>query len=330
MWTAGERFAIVVVLGALASVTTVGCGRRKVQMPPAQGAGAPPPPTLPVIEKGRPGAGGESTLVAPTEGRTTGTTFPRAEAQLGPNSSGLISKILFAEGDKVRKGMVVFRQDSRDAALRVEQARAAREGARVNLRAIEVEYARTKPMFEEKAINRMQWDQLVARLDGARVGVQQADVALSMAEKALADAVVRSPIDGVVVSKLKNEGEMATTMPPTVVLVIQDQSVLELRLRLPEHALTEVKVGDTVNARFEAIGVVRTAKVIRINPAVDARTRTAEVVAEIPNPDGSLKTGLLAAVELGRRVARAGASEGGQPPPDQNAAKANARQARPQ
>jgi RND family efflux transporter MFP subunit len=208
---------------------------------------------------------------------------------------------------------VLFRLDDRDAALRLEQARAAREAARVNLRAIQTEYDRTKPMFDEKAVNRMQWDQLVARLDGAKVAVQQADVAVSMAEKAVADATVRSPIDGVITSKLKNEGEMATTMPPTVVLVVQDQSVLELRLRLPEHALGQVKIGDVVTARFDALGTTRQARVTRINQAVDARTRTVEVVAEIPNPDRSLKSGLLAAVQLNEEGGRDGGAAARQP-----------------
>jgi RND family efflux transporter MFP subunit len=142
-------------------------------------------------------------------------------------------------------------------------------------------------------------DQAQAAADGARVGVQQAEVALSMARKSLADATARSPIDGLVTAKLKNEGEMATMMPPTVVLVVQDQSVLELRLRLSEKSLIEVKVGEPVTAKFEALGITRQAKVSRINPSVDSRTRTVEVVADLPNADGALKSGLLAEVELG-------------------------------
>jgi RND family efflux transporter MFP subunit len=282
-----------VVLLLLLCVTA--CGRRKQELPPAQGAGAPPMPELPNVA---PPKTAEATTVTPTEGRTTGTTFPRAEAQLGPNLSGLIAKIYVEEGAKVRKGQVLFRLDGRDAELRVAQAKASREAARVAMNAVQVEYDRTKPMFEEKAVNRMQWDQLQARLDGARVQVQQADVALSMAEKAVADMTVRSPIDGVVTAKLKNEGEMATTMPPTVVLVVQDQSTLELRLRLPERALADVKPGDEVTARFEALNLVRPAKVSRINSTVDAQTRTVEVVALLPNADNKLKSGLLASVEL--------------------------------
>jgi RND family efflux transporter MFP subunit len=268
-------------------------GGAAAELPPAQGQGAAPMPALPSVA-----APEQTTMVAPTEGRTTGTTFPRAEAQIAAKAGGVINQIFVKEGDKVRRGQTLFRQDTQDAALRVQQAAAGLEAAKVQLRAVETEYTRTKSMYDQKAVNGMQWDQVVARLDGAKVGVQQAEVALDMARKAQADATVRSPIDGVVTAKLKSEGEMATMMPPTIVLVIQDQSVLELRFRLPERALTEVKIGETVTAKIDALGVTRPAKVTRIQSAVDARTRTIEVVAELPNPDGLLKTGLLAEVEL--------------------------------
>jgi RND family efflux transporter MFP subunit len=273
------------------------CKKKQAELPPAQGQGAPPMPSLPSVEPIK--GSGETSVVAPTEGRTTGTTFPRAEAQIAAKAGGIIQRIFVKEGDKVRRGMVLFRQDTGDAALRVQQAQAQLDAARVNLKTAETELNRAKSMFDQKAATGMQMDQAQAAADGARVGVQQAEVALNMARKSLADATARSPIDGLVSAKLKNEGEMATMMPPTVVLVVQDQSVLELRLRVPERSLADLKVGEAVTAKFEAMGITRQAKVSRVQPAVDPRTRTVEVVADLPNPDGALKSGLLAEVELG-------------------------------
>ena len=304
-----------VVLALFTLLPMAGCKRETQELPPAHGENAPPMPELPTIEK----VSDEGTTVSTSEARTTGTTYPRAEAQLGPNAGGVIEKILVKEGDLVKRGTVVFRQDTKDAALRIEQAKVALESARVNLRASETDYQRTKAMFEQKAMNQVQWDQAQTRLDGAKVQVQQADVALNMANKMLADATVRSPIDGVVVQKLKNEGEMATMMPPTIVMVIQDQSTLELRFRLPERALRFVKVGAPVKASFDAIGIEREAKVTRIQPAIDPQTRTVEVVALLPNPDSTMRAGLLASVELESAAAAvvkdsaAAAGEGGKP-----------------
>jgi RND family efflux transporter MFP subunit len=288
---------LALALALVSSLAPLGCKRpsEAAKLPPASGPGAPPPPVLPAVG-GEENVEGKST--APTEGKTTGTTYPRAEAQVGPNGQGVIAKIFFKEGDRVKKGATLFRLDNKDARLRVEQAEAALAAARVNLKATEVEHQRSKGLFDQKALNQMQWDQIQARLDGAKVGMQQAEVAVSMARKFATDATVRSPIDGVVAMKLKSEGEMATMMPPTVVLVLQDQSTLELRFRMPEHALAKVKPGTPLKIRFEALNVTREARVSRIQPTVDPRTRTVEMVAELANSDGALKSGLLAQVEI--------------------------------
>ena len=285
--------SLLVLLGA------GGCRAKaegKADLPPATGEGAPPLPTLPEVEAPPPAAA--AAAAADSDTQTTGTLFPRAEAQLAPNASGTIAEIRVKEGDRVKKGEVLFRLDTGDLELRRQQAAAALESARVQQRAAKTELDRSRTLLEAKALNRAQWDQIEARHDGAVAAARQASVALSMAQKALGDATVRAPFDGVVTAKLKSVGEMATMMPPTVVVVVQDQSVLELRFRLPERLLTKVNQGVTVQAKLEALGVTRDAKVARVNPTIDVRTRSVEVVAELPNPDGKLIPGLLAQVAL--------------------------------
>jgi RND family efflux transporter MFP subunit len=291
-----RRLSMLALL-ALLSATAGACsrGEGKVKLPPATGEGAPPLPTLPTPGAGEPAAA----PVGATTGKTTGTLFPHAEAQLAPNASGTIAEILVEEGARVKKGDVLFRLDARDAALRRDQARAALDAARVGARAAKVELDRSRVMLDANALNRAQWDQIEARHDAAVAAEKQAQVALAMAQKAVADATIRSPLDGVVTARLKSVGEMVTMMPPTVVLVVQRQDPLELRFRLPEASLARVKAGDSVSARFAAVELTRAAKVIRVNPTGDARTRTVEIVAELENADGALRPGLLAEIDLG-------------------------------
>jgi RND family efflux transporter MFP subunit len=137
-----------------------------------------------------------------------------------------------------------------------------------------------------------------ARLEAQKVMVRQAKVGLDQANQAVADATVRSPIDGVIAHNLVSEGETATMMPPTVVVVVQDQSTLELRFRMPEKALAELKPGKKIKASFAAVGVTKEAQVTRIGASVDPHTRTVEIIADLPNADGQLKPGMLADVEL--------------------------------
>jgi RND family efflux transporter MFP subunit len=290
----------------LAAALTGACGKTQdgaASLPPASGEGAAPRAALPALAQ----PSGDNAAADSTARTTTGTTFPRASAQVAPNMSGVLAQIAVEEGDRVKKGDLLFRLRGEDFELRVRQAQTALKSAEVGLAAVKVEYDRTQRLLEKNAVNQAMWDQVQAQYQGAQVGVEAARVALAMAQKARADAVVRSPIDGVVTAKLKNPGEMVTMMPPSVVVVVEDHSTLELRFRLPEGSLSAVKAGDVLEAQFTTAGFTREIQVKRISPNVDAMTRTIEVIAELPNPDGQLKAGMLA--ELSIEGAGAGAGE---------------------
>lgn len=296
-------FSGLLVALLTAGLLTGACASKEdgaAHMPPAAGPGAPPRKELPALP-GKVGEGASEAAEAARE--TTGTTFPRAQAQVGPNMSGVLASIAVEEGDRVKKGDLLFRLRTQDFDLRVQQAQAALKSAEVGLSAIKVEYDRTQRLVEKNAINQAAWDQVQAQYQGAQAGVDQARVAVAMAQKARADAAVRSPIAGVVTAKLKSVGEMVTMMPPSIIVVIEDHSVLELRFRLPEQDVSTLAPGHTVQAELGAIGATVESKVVRISPNVDPMTRTIEVVTEIPNDDGRLKAGMLATVRVGGAAA---------------------------
>jgi RND family efflux transporter MFP subunit len=292
---------------ALALPLVQACGRSSSgeELPPAAGQGAPPREPLPAVAP----AVTADRASAATE-KTTGTTYPIERAEVSPDMSGIIEAVEVEEGDPVKKGQVLYRMRTSDLSLGVDQARAALKSAEVGLAATKVEYDRMQRLLEQKATEQAQFDRVKAQYDSASVGVEQARVALSQARRGLTDATVRSPIDGLVTEVRKNAGEMATMMPITVVLVVENQATLEVRFRLPESALSALAPGDSVTARFEAVKSERTARVHRISPAVDLRTRTFEVIATIDNADGKLKSGMLATVQLGAADRKAAAGGG--------------------
>jgi RND family efflux transporter MFP subunit len=278
---------------AVLSLAAVACKGKvsEANLPPASGPGAAARPELPAVTA--------QDVVAVASSETTGTTFPRAKADVAPTMSGVIADIAVEEGSVVKKGDVLFRLRTTDLALGVQQAKAAVATAAVNETSAKVELDRAQRLFDKHALEQAQLDRAKAAYQAAAAMLQQAKVGVSMAQRGVADATVRSPIDGVVTMKLKNTGEMATMMPPSVVVVVEDHSVLELRVRLAENQVGALAKGDPLTADFTAIGVTRTATVERISPSVDPVTRTVEVVALLPNQDGALKAGMLATVSLG-------------------------------
>jgi RND family efflux transporter MFP subunit len=162
-----------------------------------------------------------------------------------------------------------------------------------------IELDRMERLLAKNAVERAQYDRVKAQYDAAQSGAAQAQVAVSLARRGLGDATVRAPISGVVTKVPKNPGEMATMMPPTVVVIIEDQSKLKLKFRMPESSLATLQVGDKVKANLESMGEVREATIAQIAPTVDPRTRTVEYQAILDNPDRRLKSGMLATVTIG-------------------------------
>jgi RND family efflux transporter MFP subunit len=266
-------------------------------LPPATGKDAPPPPSVPNLQQLAKDAPAQERVVSSAAG--TGTLRPRHEAALGPKETGLITAIAVDEGDSVKKGQILFRLDSVQAGLAVDQARAAVATVQVQVDAAQLDFDRTKALRERGSVPADALDQVKSRLDAASSSLRQAKAALSVMERHATNMVQTAPFDGVVTERRMNVGETATLMPPSVVMVVQDLESLELRARLPESALREVQVGSEITVRFPSVDQTRTVKVKRIAPTIDARTRTIEIIADVDNKDRRLLVGMLAEVMYG-------------------------------
>ena len=237
--------------------------------------------------------------VAPS--RFVATVLPRESAELGPKMSGTLASIAVAEGDLVKKGQFLFRVDPGIMRLQVEQAEAGLRGAQLAQGEAQRELDRQRQLVAKGTVSSVALERAQAGYDAASNAVAQAEVAVNLSKRALGETSVVAPISGVVARKLKNLGETVTMMPPTVVLVLQDQSALELRVRVPETSLRALRPGGQLTAHFTALGVSRPATIARIMPTIDPVTRTIEVVAEVDNQDDLLRPGMYVEVEIAKQ-----------------------------
>jgi RND family efflux transporter MFP subunit len=296
------RRLVFTVAATLALLAAGGCKKSKdgaKNLPPATGSGAKPLPELPAV--GSAGSGSASGSAVPDTGPSavSGTLEPREQVQVAPKASGTITNVSVDEGSKIKKGDVLFRLDSRDAQLMKKQAQTQLASAQLALKTAQREYDRIKGLVAQNAVPGAQLDPLEAQVEGSKLQITAARNSIAMADKAIGDATVRSPLTGVVIKKLMSVGEYATMMPPSPVVVVQDQSSLELRFHLPERSLTSLHQNDPVTVAIPSLGVTRVATIAQISPQVDPRTRTIEATALLDNCDGALRPGLAAEVSLG-------------------------------
>jgi RND family efflux transporter MFP subunit len=233
----------------------------------------------------------------------TGTVEPHRRSTLMPKIPSTVARVHVREGDRARAGDPLVTFDLEDVKLRLRQARAALEGAKVQRDAAEDEWRRVQALAESQAVPRAQLEGVEFKKRGAEAGVTAAQVGVELGQKAVRDSVVRAPFDCVIVRRLVNEGDYAMTMPPTPLLVVEETAILDLRVLVPSTEADRIREGDLVTIRFPGLETTREAAVTRIVPSVDPRTRSFSVIVEIPNPEGALLPGLFAEARFARGAA---------------------------
>jgi RND family efflux transporter MFP subunit len=136
-----------------------------------------------------------------------------------------------------------------------------------------------------------------AGVDVSRTNVANAEAQLALARKNLSYAVIPAPIDGFVTERTADLGEYVS--PQQKVVTIVRINPLRIRIDIPEQAIPEVKVGQSVSIMTSAWPDRSfSGRVARIAPNVSATSRTLTVEAEIENSSGALKPGQFATVRI--------------------------------
>jgi len=157
--------------------------------------------------------------------------------------------------------------------------------------------ARRDQLKEQYDVALAQARQNYAAVDVARTNVANAQAALGLARKSLSYSIIPAPIDGFVAERTADLGEYVS--PQQKVATIVRTNPLRIRIDIPEQAIPEVKVGQSVSVTTSAWPDKSFAgRVARIAPNVSATSRTLNVEAEIDNSGGALKPGQFATVKI--------------------------------
>ncbi|HXS00193.1 MAG TPA: efflux RND transporter periplasmic adaptor subunit [Pyrinomonadaceae bacterium] len=157
--------------------------------------------------------------------------------------------------------------------------------------------ARRDQLKEQYEVAVAQARQNYAAVDVSRTNVANAQAALALARKSLSYAVIPAPIDGFVSERTADLGEYVS--PQQKVATIVRTNPLRIRIDIPEQAIPQVKVGQSVSITTSAWPDKNFAgRIARIAPNVSAQSRTLTVEAEIENSSNALKPGQFATVRI--------------------------------
>lgn len=157
--------------------------------------------------------------------------------------------------------------------------------------------ARRDQLKEQYDVALAQARQNYAAVVVARTNVSNAESQLALARKNLSYAVIPSPIDGFVSERTADLGEYVS--PQQKVATVVRTNPLRIRIDIPEQAIPEVRVGQSVSIATSAWPDKNfSGRVARIAPNVSATSRTLIVEAEVENSGGALKPGQFATVRI--------------------------------
>jgi membrane fusion protein (multidrug efflux system) len=214
-----------------------------------------------------------------------GTANARESVTFSASVSQTIASVDFESGDFVKRGQPIVTLTQGQQSATVAEAQA-------DLRDAQQQYDRSRALADQQLIARVTLDSQRAALEAARarVAAQRATVA---------DRVIRAPFDGVLGLRLVSAGTLVT--PGTAISTLDDVSSIKLDFTLPESAMSQLAVGQRVNARSDAWpGEVFEGTVTHIDSRVNPGSRALTVRAEVPNPDGRLRPGMLLEVGVER------------------------------
>jgi membrane fusion protein (multidrug efflux system) len=230
--------------------------------------------------------------------RATGQMIAQSEATIAAQVAGPVTEVDAEEGDAVEKDAILLVIDPERRRLELANAEARLAEARAELDVAGRNYQRTLRLSKGNVASEARLDEDRTRQSLARSAVAAAEAQVGLARRALADATVRAPFAGLVARRHVSAGEYLAVGAPLFDLVALDP--IEIEFTVSEIDSAKVAIDDPVAISLTPYpDETFHARVTMISPTLDPRTRTLRVKAVLPNPDGRIRPGLFAHVDLG-------------------------------
>ena len=196
---------------------------------------------------------------------------------------GKVDHVYVDEGDHVKKGQML-------AKVEINDYRSNLEIAAAQLFEAQDAYDRLQPLYKDGAIAEKAFIKIKAVLD-------QAKAVRDIARKKVTDTRLRSPIPGIIGAKNVELGQTISAGIPVFTIVKTDR--IFARVSVPESEIGKIALGQKASVTIKALDAsIVKGKVTLIGAVAEPRTKTYTVKIELPNPDYTLRIGMIANAEI--------------------------------
>jgi len=266
--------AALIVAGAMLWLSGAWRGGK---ISPANVAAEAPPATLPataVVERS----------VRPYYAELVGSVQARYRSAISARLMANILEVRVSAGEHVKAGDVLIVLDDRDLKSRVAQANEVFKAYEAKRNLTKIELERVTKLAKEAASTAYELEQWRAQHTAAVADAARAEQAVREAEVALSDAIVKCPLDGIVIDRLAEPGDQAS--PGRPLLVVYDPTRLRLEASVREGYVGRVAKGDPILVHVDARREERKGTIEEIVPASDPLSRSFLIKVSITDPVG--------------------------------------------
>jgi len=233
----------------------------------------------------------------------TRTLNPVTNVTVGSQVSGIITKLYVDFNSLVKKDEVIAEIDPSTYQGAVKQAQANLANAKANLELQQAEANRSAELFTNKLVSSSDYDTAIATLHEAEAMVQLDQASLDNANANLGYCKIRSPVDGIVISRAVNLGQTVASSfnTPTLFQIANDLTQMQIDSSVAEADVGGVVEGQQVDFTVDAYpyrnfhGVVTQ---VQNSPATVNNVVTYDCVISVTNSDYKLKPGMTANVSI--------------------------------
>jgi len=247
----------------------------------------------------------------------TGTLSAISTVDVGSQISGQVTAVLVDFNDHVSKDEVLARIDPSTYQAQIAQGSAAVGSARANLasaqatlRNAEADFTRKSELAQQQLVARSDADlaraardQARAQVNAAKAQITQQQASTQTSQLNLQRTVIRSPVDGVVVTRTVEPGQTvaASLQAPVLFQIAEDLSKMQIILAVDEADIGQVKAGQVVSFSVDAFPDRQyrgTVQQVRLSATNTNNVITYPVVVAVDNSDRSLLPGMTANAEI--------------------------------
>mgnify|MGYP003654678794 CR=1 FL=1 len=219
-----------------------------------------------------------------------GTAHANESVSITASITEKVTQIHFDDGQQVKAGDILVVLEQAEEQAELKRAQAVRSERKLTL----------------DRLRQLKKGQLTSQeqVDRTRLELEQADASISAIKTRINDRIIRAPFDGTI--GLRNISVGALVETGDVIATLDDTREIKLDFSVPSLFLTELRPGLNIKARAAALGGKEyLGEVKSINSRIDPITRSIQVRALLPNPDGSIIPGILMQVDLLRNTRQA-------------------------